>query len=97
VVGPLQLDVLRVRLKDEYGLEIMWDVAEFAMARWISSEDAKAMQTFVTANSSAIADDLDGDAVYLARNQFYLDHARQNAPAVKFTDVKDIHKVSTKP
>ena len=36
VVGPLQLDVLRVRLKDEYGLEVMWDAAEFALARWIS-------------------------------------------------------------
>ena len=36
VVGPLQLDVLRVRLKDEYGLEVMWDTAEFALARWIT-------------------------------------------------------------
>ena len=25
VVGPLQLDVLRVRLSDEYGLEVNWD------------------------------------------------------------------------
>ena len=36
VVGPLQLDVLRVRLEDEYGLEVMWDTAEFTLARWIS-------------------------------------------------------------
>ena len=47
VVGPLQLDVLRVRLKDEYGLEVMWDTAEFALARWISSDDPKALETFV--------------------------------------------------
>src|SRR5207248_10329569 len=29
VVGPLQLDVLRVRLRDEYGLEVDWDTPEF--------------------------------------------------------------------
>ena len=43
VVGPLQLDVLRVRLKDEYGLEVMWDTAEFALARWIASDDPKVL------------------------------------------------------
>ena len=31
VVGPLQLDVLQIRLKDEYGLEILWDMAEFGL------------------------------------------------------------------
>ena len=38
VVGPLQLDVLKERLKDEYGLEVGFDVSEFQMARWISGE-----------------------------------------------------------
>ena len=33
VVGQLQLDVLRVRLSDEYGLEVNWDTPEFALAR----------------------------------------------------------------
>jgi peptide chain release factor 3 len=91
VVGPLQLDVLRVRLKDEYGLEVMWDVAEFTLARWIAADDRKTLESFVAANASAIAEDLDGDLVYLARNQFYLDYAREHAPGMLFTDVKDIH------
>ena len=47
VVGPLQLDVLRVRLKDEYGLEVLWDTAEFALARWISADDPKVLDKFV--------------------------------------------------
>ncbi|MPZ41766.1 MAG: peptide chain release factor 3 [Rhizobiales bacterium] len=91
VVGTLQLDVLQARLKDEYGLEVMWDSAEFALARWIASDDPKVLANFVTANASAIAEDLDGDAVFLARNQFYLDYAREHAPAVRFTDIKDIY------
>ena len=74
VVGPLQLDVLRVRLKDEYGLEVMWDAAEFELARWIASDDPKALEAFVKAYPLSIADDLDGDIVFLAANQFRLDY-----------------------
>jgi len=94
VVGPLQLDVLQVRLKEEYGLEVLWDVAEFALARWISSADPKALETFAKANSLSIAEDLDGDPVFLARNQFYLDYTRERAPAIVFTDVKDRHALA---
>jgi peptide chain release factor 3 len=96
VVGPLQLDVLRVRLKDEYGLEVNWDVSEFQLARWISSEDPKAYDTFIKANASGIADDLDGDPVFLAKNQFYLDYTRERAPGIIFTDVKDVKAAAKK-
>jgi peptide chain release factor 3 len=95
VVGPLQLDVLQVRLKEEYGLDVLWDTAEFALARWISCDDPKALDTFVKANSLGIADDLDGDPVFLARNQFYLDYTRERAPGIVFTDVKDRHAKAT--
>jgi peptide chain release factor 3 len=91
VVGPLQLDVLRVRLKDEYGLEVLWDTAEFALARWITSEDPKVLAKFISEKWLSIADDLDGDPVYLARNDFYLGYTRERAPGLVFTDVKDRH------
>jgi peptide chain release factor 3 len=94
VVGPLQLDVLRVRLADEYGLEVSWDVSEFTLARWIASEDARAFETFVKANGSSVADDLDGDPVFLARNQFNLDYTRERAPGIAFTDIKDVKKAA---
>jgi peptide chain release factor 3 len=70
---------------------VLWDVAEFAMARWISSDDPKTLAKFVADNGLGIADDLDGDPVYLARNQFYLDYTRERAPGIVFTDVKDRH------
>ena len=95
VVGPLQLDVLKDRLASEYGLEVGFDVAEFQLARWIAAEDRKVFDTFVAANGSGIAEDLDGDLVFLARNQFYLDYARQNAPGIEFTDVKDVKKTAS--
>jgi peptide chain release factor 3 len=90
VVGALQLDVLRDRLGTEYGLPVEFDTSEFALARWIAAADSKTLDQFAEANRSGIAEDLDGDLVYLARSQFYLDYTRERAPGVTFTDVKDV-------
>ena len=90
VVGALQLDVLRVRLADEYGLHVDWDTAEFQLARWITAEDRKTLDRFVATYRSAIAEDLDGDLVFLARNAFNLDYTGRESPGMVFTDVKDI-------
>ena len=92
VVGPLQLDVLRVRLADEYGLEVNWDVTEFQLARWISADDRKTLDRFVATYRSAIAEDLDGDIVFLARNAFNLEYTGKELPGITFTDVKDIQR-----
>jgi peptide chain release factor 3 len=92
VVGPLQLDVLKARLAAEYGLAIEWDIAEFQLARWIAADDRKILERFVTAHRAAIAEDLDGDPVFLARNAFDLDYTGKRNADITFTDVKDIHR-----
>jgi peptide chain release factor 3 len=92
VVGPLQLDVLKVRLDAEYSLPVEFDTCEFELARWISADEDRTLEDFVAANGSGIADDLDGDLVYLARNAFYLDYTAQRAPGMRFADVKDVKK-----
>jgi peptide chain release factor 3 len=89
VVGPLQLDVLQTRLAGEYGLEIGFETPEFQLARWIASADTKKIDEFVSANYSSVAGDLDGDRVFMARNQFILDYTRERAPGIAFTDIKD--------
>jgi peptide chain release factor 3 len=92
VVGPLQLDVLKVRLADEYGLDIGFDVPECQLARWIASADGKKVDEFVQANYASCAEDLDGDKVFMARNQFILDYTAERAPGITFTDIKDVKK-----
>ena len=92
VVGSLQLDVLKVRLNDEYGLEIGFDQPDFQLARWISCDDDKKLSDFVQANYSSCAEDLDGDKVFMARNQFVLDYTGERAPGIVFTDIKDVKK-----
>jgi peptide chain release factor 3 len=92
VVGPLQLDVLKVRLAEEYGLDIGFEQPEFQLARWMAAEDRKTLDEFVSANYSSVAEDLDGDKVFMARNQFTLDYTRERAPGITFTDIKDVKK-----
>ena len=92
VVGMLQLDVLKARLDAEYSLPVDFEVSEFQLARWISSDDRKALDAFVAANGSGVADDVDGDPVFLARNQFYLDYTRERSEGIAFSNVKDVKK-----
>jgi peptide chain release factor 3 len=92
VVGALQLDVLKARLDAEYSLPVEFEVSEFQLARWVSSDDRKKLDTFIAANTSSIADDVDGDPVYLARNEFYLGYTRERAEGIEFTNVKDVKK-----
>ena len=91
VVGPLQLDVLQERLAHEYDLKTAWDVAEFQLARWITADDRKTIDQFVGAHRSAIAQDMDGDVVFLARSTFDLDYTGRQNGHISFGDVKDIH------
>jgi peptide chain release factor 3 len=94
VVGPLQLDVLKTRLDAEYGLEIGFETPEYQLARWIAHPDAKKLDEFVSANYSSVAEDLDGDKVFMARNQFILDYTRERTPGMVFTDIKDVKNKS---
>jgi peptide chain release factor 3 len=92
VVGPLQLDVLKARLAAEYGLEIDWATPEFQFARWIAADNAKILDRFMASYPSSIAEDADGDPVFLARTAFDLEYTGEHNKDVSFSDVKDIHR-----
>jgi peptide chain release factor 3 len=90
VVGTLQLDVLAARLGAEYGVAIGFETTPYALARWVSSADKAALARFVAANRSAMADDVDGDPVFLATSAFMMRRAEELAPEIVFRDVKDV-------
>lgn len=92
VVGPLQLDVLKARLDAEYQLPVSFEVSEFSLARWISSDDKKKLEAFMSNNNSGVADDVDGDPVFLAKNDFYLNYTKERAEGIVFSDIKDVKK-----
>ena len=70
--------------------EIGFETPEFQLARWIACADRKKLDDFVQANYSSVAEDLDGDRVFMARNQFILDYTRERSAGMVFTDIKDV-------
>ena len=92
VVGNLQLDVLKERMAAEYGLEISFEQTRFAVARWVTSDDAAKVDEFGRRDTSAMCADLDGDPVYLATSTFALKYEQDRWDMLRFTDVKDYQK-----
>ena len=62
----------------------------YALARWVTSDDRAALQTFIAQNRGAMADDVDGDPVFLATSAFMMRRAAELAPALSFRDMKDV-------
>ena len=91
VVGALQLDVLKDRLDQEYGVPVEFETTRFEVLRWIWADDGKVVEKFVDGNRSTIAHDLDGAPVLLATSLFNLNYALERAPGLKVQTIKEIH------
>jgi peptide chain release factor 3 len=94
VVGTLQLDVLQARLAAEYGVRIGFEPTPFQLARWISGERA-AVEKFAADQRSAMADDVDGDPVFLATSAFMMRRTAELNPKLTFRDIKDFRAEKT--
>ena len=71
VVGVLQFDVLADRIRTEYGIPVKFEQTQYITARWIETDDPLVLKKFRDANGSTLAEDHDGDPVFLARNNWH--------------------------
>jgi peptide chain release factor 3 len=94
VVGALQLDVLADRLANEYGVPAEFEPSRYEALRWISSDDARKLEEFITANRFSVAHDLDGDPVFMAQSEFSLNYTLERAPAIRAVEIKEMHKAT---
>ena len=85
VVGPLQLDVLRTRIEAEYSVNCRLESAPYETARWVSAADRTDFNLFFEANRNVLAEDRDGNPVFLARNSWELNRQIEEWPAIQFT------------
>jgi peptide chain release factor 3 len=90
VVGTLQLDVLQARLAGEYGVGIGFEPTPYNLARWIFGDRAL-IAKFAQDQRTAMADDVDGDPVFLATSAFMLRRTTEQNASLIFKDIKD-HK-----
>jgi peptide chain release factor 3 len=88
VVGTLQLDVLVSRLAGEYGVGIGFEPTPYSLARWISGEKLL-LAKFCQDQRTGMADDVDGDPVFLATSAFMMKRAAEQNAGITFRDVKD--------
>lgn len=88
VVGPLQFDVLRDRIRSEYEIPVKFEMTSLYTARWVSCDDAQALKKFIDANQTAIAQDHDGDPVFMARNAWHLQDAEDKYKEITFSSTK---------
>jgi peptide chain release factor 3 len=91
VVGQLQLDVLKTRLDAEYNLPIDFEAAPYVTARWCDADDPKELERFVQSKKASLAEDRDGNPVYLARNNWDLGRVQEDFPKIRFTATRERH------
>ena len=89
VVGVLQFEVMADRIKNEFGLPVMFEPTQYFTARWIKADDNKEINKFVDANRLNIAEDNDGALVFLARNAWHLNKAQEDFAKITFSKIKE--------
>ncbi|PLX99802.1 MAG: peptide chain release factor 3 [Desulfuromonas sp.] len=88
-VGVLQFDVTMARLKDEYGVDAVYEPVEYATARWIDAEDPKKLDEFRRKNEMALAYDAEGNLAYLASSDWRLGHVAEQWPDIIFNKTRE--------
>ena len=92
-VGELQFEVIQYRLLHEYGASVQLNSLPFYKACWLTSSDPKVLEEFVKYKQANIAEDKDGNLVYLAQSEWFLNTERTNNPKIEFHFTSEIHKL----
>ena len=92
-VGELQFEVIQYRLLGEYGAKCTFQHMPFFKACWIKGDQQK-ISDFVKFKQSNIVEDKEGNLVYLAESEWYLNTERTNNPEIDFYITSDFkHKL----
>ena len=87
-VGQLQLEVMADRLSGEYALDVVFEAAPFAEARWLSATDP-ALEDFASRHRSSMARDIDGSPVFLAKSAWEIGYVAERFPDVAFERTRE--------
>ncbi len=88
-VGVLQFDVIVARLRDEYGVDAVYEPIEFGCARWVHCDDKKKLDEFQAKLANNMAVDIEGNLTYLAENEWRLAYTKEKWPAIVFRATRE--------
>lgn len=89
-VGVLQFDVTMTRLKDEYGVDAVFEQANYATARWLKCRDKNLLSEFEKANRPHLALDAEGNLAFLAQSEYRLSLVQEKWPDVHFMNIREV-------
>src|SRR5690625_6014529 len=82
-VGVLQFEVVAYRLKHEYKVDAIYESVNVTTARWVESEDPKALAQFKAKCEENLAFDGGGHLTYLAPTRVNLSLTEERYPDVQ--------------
>lgn len=88
-VGVLQFDVVAHRLKHEYNVQCVYDAVNISCARWVYSDDEKAMAEFKRKAEDYLALDGGEALMYLAPTRVNLTLAEERYPNIRFVTTRE--------
>ena len=88
-VGVLQFDVVVSRLKNEYNVDAGYENVAVTTARWISSDDNKALEEFKDKVPTYLALDGGDNLTYLATSGVNLNLAMERYPKIRFAATRE--------
>ena len=88
-VGLLQFDVVAFRLKEEYGVDCVFDSIPVATARWVEGDDPKRMQEFRDKAFENLAVDHGDSLVYVAPTLINLQLTQERWPELCFRKTRE--------
>jgi peptide chain release factor 3 len=83
VVGPLQLEIVEARLRQEYNVDCGVEPINYTLMRWLSGE-AQAIDSLQLVNGVMRVADRHGRPVALFESQWHLDYCKKLNPGVEF-------------
>ena len=88
-VGILQFEVTMARLKNEYGVDAIYEPVDYQAARWIRCPDKKKLAEFERKNQSALANDSEGFLTFLAQSGWMLNYHMEKWPDIEFMKTRE--------
>jgi peptide chain release factor 3 len=89
-VGVLQFDVAAYRLRDEYGVDAAVEPVAVQTARWVDCEDPRVLGRFRDKAYENLAEDGDGQLVYLAPTRVNLNLTEERWPEIRFLSTREL-------
>ena len=91
VVGPLQFDVVKYRIKAEYGVNVRFQPLPYKMARWVRAEEKSDLETFLSQNAGNICFDQHGSPTMLIDEPWRLRLIEERNPKIQFVATSESH------